>query len=82
MQFQYGVDTNDDATANYYIPYNAAIDMDNVVSVRVWVLSRSYEDNLTPAPQTYEWETGPVTAGDNRLYQVFTTTVTLRNRVQ
>lgn len=81
LQFQYGEDTDDDNTANYYVDADSVVDINNVVSVRIWVLSRSYEDNLTPAPQTYEWETGPVTADDNRLYQVFTTTVTLRNRV-
>lgn len=82
MQIQYGEDTNDDNTADYYVNAGSVVNMDNVVSVRLWILSRSYEDNLAPAPQTYEWETGPVTAADNRLYQVFTTTVTLRNRVQ
>lgn len=82
LQIQYGEDTNDDNTADYYVALGSVTDMNNVVSVRVWVLSRSYEDNVAPAPQTYEWETGPVIAADRRLYQVFTTTVTLRNRVQ
>lgn len=82
MQIQYGEDTNDDNTADSYVPFNSVSDMDDVVSVRVWLLSRSYEDNLTPNRQTYQWESGPVTAADNRLYQVFSTTVTLRNRVQ
>lgn len=82
LQIQYGEDTDADKTANYYVPANLVVDMNNVVSVRVWVLSRSYEDNLTPGPQTYQWENGQVTAADNRLYQVFTSTITLRNRVQ
>lgn len=82
LQFQYGEDTDDDNTANYYVAADSVVDINNVVSVRVWVLSRSYENNLTPAAQTYEWDSGPVTAADRRLYQVFTTTVTLRNRVQ
>lgn len=82
LQIQYGEDTDGDRTANYYVPANAVDEMNNVVSVRVWVLSRSYEDNLSPTPQTYEWENGQVTAADNRLYQVFTSTITLRNRVQ
>jgi len=82
MQFEYGEDTDNDKIANYYVPRASVADMNNVVSVRIWLLSRSYEDNLTPAPQTYQWENGPVTAADNRVYQVFTSTVTLRNRVQ
>lgn len=82
FQIQYGEDTDGDFTADYYVTANSVVDMGRVVSVRVWVLSRSYEDNLTPASQTYQWENGPVTAADNRLYQVFTSTITLRNRVK
>jgi type IV pilus assembly protein PilW len=82
FQIRYGEDIDGDLAADYYVPANQVVDMGRVVSVRVWVLARSYEDNLTPTRQTYEWETQPVQAADNRLYQVFTSTIALRNRTK
>jgi type IV pilus assembly protein PilW len=82
FQLRYGEDIDGDRAADYYVPADQVVDLGRVVSIRVWVLSRSYEDNLTPTAQTYMWENGPVTAADNRLYQVFTSTVTMRNRAK
>jgi type IV pilus assembly protein PilW len=82
FQLRYGEDIDGDLTADYYVPASQVVDLGRVVSVRVWVLARSYEDNLAPTPQTYNWETGPVTAADNRLYQVFTSTIAMRNRIK
>lgn len=82
MQLFYGEDTDADGTANYYVPANSIAVMENVVSVRIWLVLQSYEDNLTATPMSYTVNGVATTAGDNRLYQVFNSTVTVRNRVQ
>lgn len=86
LQVLYGEDTSAPGspgvgTPNYYVPANLVVDMANVVSIRVSILVQSYNNNLTSAPQTYIFN-GPAvtTAADNRLYRVFTSTITLRNR--
>ena len=56
--------------------------MENVVSMKISLLVQSYEDNLADTPMTYTYNGANITAGDNRLYQVFNSTVTVRNRVQ
>ena len=87
MQILYGED-NDAlgaagfGTADYYVPASSVTDMENVVSVKLSLLLQSYEDNLAPAPMTYTYNGGTVTAADRRLYQVFNSTVAVRNRVQ
>lgn len=82
MQFLYGVDTDNDFSANYYVPASNVTDMDDVVSIRVSLLVRSTEDNLTTVAQTYNFNGATVTAADNRIRQVFTSTITVRNRVE
>ncbi len=88
MQITYGVDTNNNGTANYYV--NAATvttgtagvaDWPNVVSIHLSLLLVSREDNVTTAAQTYQFEDAAVTAGDNRLHKVFSITIALRNRL-
>lgn len=82
MQILYGEDTDADGTANYYVPASSVADMEAVVSLKISLLVQSYEDNLADTPMTYTYNGATTTAGDNRLYQVFNSTVTVRNRVQ
>ena len=83
MQILYGEDTDADGTANYYVPANSVADMEAVVSLKISLLVQSYEDNLADTPMTYTYNGAVVPAApDNRLYQVFNSTVTVRNRVQ
>tara|TARA_R110002050_G_scaffold1244_4_gene8636 strand:+ start:68966 stop:69988 length:1023 start_codon:yes stop_codon:yes gene_type:complete len=82
MQILYGVDTNDDASADQYISANAVGNWNNVTSVKVSLLVRTSEDNLTvDGPQQYLFNNANVVATDRRLRAVYTRTVTLRNRV-
>lgn len=81
MQILYGEDTDGDFSANYYVPANAVSDMDQVVSLRVSLLVRSIDNNLTATAQTYNYNGATITAADNRIRHVFTTTITVRNRV-
>jgi type IV pilus assembly protein PilW len=54
-----------------------------IVGVRIQLLVQSTENNVVDTPQTYNWEGASVTApaGDRRMYQVFTTTVALRDQL-
>jgi len=90
MQILYGEDTdadsegaNGDGTANRYVPIGtASLDIDRVVSVRLSLLARSLNNNLTTAPSPYTFNGVAVTPGatDKYLRKVFTTTITLRNK--
>ncbi|MBT3770515.1 MAG: prepilin-type N-terminal cleavage/methylation domain-containing protein [Acidiferrobacteraceae bacterium] len=95
MQILYGEDTdadsdgaNGDGTANRYVDIDTAgLDVDRIVSVRLSLLARSLNNNLTttPSPYTYPpWVNPPTltTPADKRLRKVFTTTITLRNKAR
>ena len=88
MQVLFGEDTdanddgtNSDGTANRYLSFGANdLDMDRVVSVRIFLLARSLNDNLTTEPSPYFFVEQEPAPDDKRLRKVFTTTITLRNK--
>jgi len=83
MQVLFGEDTNadGDGTANRYLSFGAdGLDMDRVVSVRISLLARSLNDNLTTEPSSYFFVEQEPAPDDRRLRKVFTTTITLRNK--
>ncbi|SEP85082.1 type IV pilus assembly protein PilW [Ectothiorhodospira magna] len=53
----------------------------DVIAVRVSLLLHSEHNNLADAPMVLPYNGAAFTAPDRRLYQVFTTTVALRNRL-
>jgi type IV pilus assembly protein PilW len=85
MEFRYGIDINGDQAVD---EYNTANEVEtgnnwgNVISVRVSLVVRSPDQNVTSGGQGYliEGQTVPVPATDTRLRQVFTTTIAVRNR--
>ena len=82
LQILYGEDTNATGTANYFVPADQIADMGQVVSIRFAVVTRSYDDNLTGGlNQNYTVLGANRTAPDERLRQVYTTTVNVRNRL-
>jgi len=84
MQIEYGQDTNGDMSANYYVPANSIVsdsDWAAVVSVRVSLLVQTRSAAIATQPQQYTYNRASVTAPDRRLYRVFTTTISLRNKV-
>ena len=87
LQILYGEDTDPPDTAgsgiaNYYVPANQVADMASVISIRIAVVARSYDDNLTGGvAQNYNLFGTTVTPADNRLRQVYTSTVAVRNRI-
>ena len=92
LQILYGEDLDNDGDANRYVDADSA-NMANVVSVRIYLLLATLEDNLASAPQSY-WHLDVNgckgadgntielcdPANDRRLYRGFTTTVQLRNQ--
>ena len=82
FQVLYGEDTDGDNVANYYVPANLVADMGSVISIRFAVVTRSYDDNLSGGQaQNFNVLGTNVAAPDSRLRQVYTSTVTLRNRL-
>jgi len=80
MQVLYGVDTDADNFANQYLVSTAVADMLTVMSVRLMLLVRSDSDGVTEDAQVYNFNGANTTAADQRLRQVFSTTIALRNR--
>ena len=82
MQIQYGVDTDGDGVVDSYTPAGVGINWNQVVAVRISLLVVSPDDQIATSSQTYTYDGASVTAGDKKLRQVFTTTVSVRNRTQ
>ncbi len=80
MQVLYGVDTDNDNFPNQYVVSTAVADMLTVMSVRLMLLVRSDSDGVTEDAQVYNYNGVSTTAADQRLRQVFSTTIALRNR--
>ena len=73
MQISYGEDTDGDRTANLYRDGDTVTNWTQVISVRVSMIIRSIEDNVSTVTDA--------TYNDRRLRRTFTTTITIRNRV-
>lgn len=80
MQILYGEDTDADGSPNYYVDADSISDMNQVTAIRISLLVRSIEDNLTLQPRSYSYLGVNITPTDRRLRRVFTTTINLRNR--
>ncbi|WP_022947032.1 PilW family protein [Methylohalobius crimeensis] len=81
MQILYGVDSNGDESANQFLRANDVTDWNRVTSARISLLLRSSEDNITTDSQSYKYNDSTTTPADRRLRRVFTTTISLRNRL-
>lgn len=91
FQVEYGVDTTGDTRINQYVTAAGMLAIatpgpawENVLSVRVNLrISSGEENNLAEQPVTLNYAGTTFTAptGDLRLHQVFTTTISVRNRL-
>lgn len=85
MQILYGIDTDNSGnirSANAYVTADQVGDRWNeVLSVRISLLMRSFESNVVPKDTTFEFNGDDSVSTDGRLRQVYSTTITLRNRV-
>jgi len=82
LQILYGEDVDGTGIPNYYVPAGQVTDMDAVISIRLAVVTRSADDFLTGGiAQKYNVLGTNVTAPDQRLRQVYTSTIAVRNRL-
>ncbi len=86
MQILYGEDTGGDSSADQYLTADAVGDWDDVRSVRISLLLQSLNDNITQGPRQITFNGALVNdvndaASDRRMRTIYTTTVTLRNRL-
>jgi len=81
MQIIYGVDTNSDFNADFYVPGDQVPDGSEVVSVRISLLLQS-DDLIATQAQPYRFNGATVNdPGDRRLRKVFSSTTAVRNLV-
>lgn len=82
FRVSYGEDTNDNNYADDYIASAAVTDWENVVSVRVQLLLATEDDNLTETAQPYTFNGATVNnPGDKKLRRVYSTVISVRNRL-
>lgn len=82
MQITYGEDTDDDGVPNHFVPAGTAeFEIDRAVAIRISLLMRSDDNNVTSRPIDYSFNGQTVTPNDRHLRQVFTSTVAVRNRL-
>lgn len=81
MQILFGVDTDTDGTANYYVSANNVVNMAQVISIRISLLAATLDDNLAAQPLTYTYNGVATTPADRRIRRVFNTTIAMRNRL-
>ncbi|MGB5511339.1 MAG: PilW family protein [Woeseiaceae bacterium] len=82
LQILYGEDITGTGIADYFVPASQVVDMDRVISIRIAVVTRSNDDFLTGGvAQNYNLLGATVTAPDQRLRQVYTSTIAVRNRL-
>ncbi|EAQ95819.2 PilW family protein [Congregibacter litoralis] len=91
LQVEYGVDTTGDTRINQYVTAAGMLVIatpgpawENVLAVRVHLrISSGEENNLAEQPVTlnYAGTTFTADAADLRLHQVFTSTISIRNRL-
>ncbi len=82
MQIRYGLDTNGDSQLDSYA--STVTNWSQVVAVRIDLLLGSSENNLAEASMSLPFERNDgtfFTATDRRIYQMFSTTIALRNRL-
>ena len=68
--------------SRYLAAGTAGLDIDRVVSLRLSMLVRSIENNLSSASTSYTFNGATITPDDRYLRKVFTTTITLRNKAK
>jgi len=84
MKILYGVDSDADGVANYYLPANplwVASDWIKVISVRISLLVATLDDYLIAQPSTYTYNGVTTTPTDHKIRRVFNTTIALRNHL-
>ncbi|PKQ42850.1 pilus assembly protein PilW [Pseudomonas sp. YY-1] len=80
MQIQYGI-AGLDRQVTDYVTADDVTDWGNVVAVRINLLVVSADTNVVPEDQVIAFNGDDVTIANRRLAQVFSTTISIRNRL-
>ncbi|MEI8362190.1 MAG: PilW family protein [Betaproteobacteria bacterium] len=81
LKILYGEDTNGDLSPDKYVTANNVTDMNDVVAVKLMLLTRTSDDNLSANGQSYTFNGAPaITPTDKRIRRTFTLVTTIRNR--
>lgn len=81
MRIRYGLRSGVSGQVTEYRAAPDVNDWSRVASVRISLMMSGRRDGMTENPQSFMFFDEPFTAPDNRMRQVMTTTITLRNRV-
>jgi type IV pilus assembly protein PilW len=82
MQIYFGEDTDGDGVANRIMaPDDVALNMDQVVSLRLNLLVRSGNDREAITEQTYFYDDQTFEADDKRLRRQYSMTIAIRNPI-
>ena len=85
IQITYGLDNDGDDYADTYVTANNVTNWQDVASVNLSLLLVSIDDNITAESVSANFNGATVNAGtdaDRRLRHIYSTTITLRNRLQ
>jgi type IV pilus assembly protein PilW len=82
MQIEYGMDTDGDGMVDVYASATGVTNWAQVQSARISLLMVSPDNNIVSPAQTYNFNHASVTSAstDKRMYQVWTSTIAIRNR--
>ena len=81
LKILYGEDTNGDLAPDKYVTADKVINMNNVIAVKLMLLTRTSEDHLSANGQKYSFNgVKTITPVDNRIRRAFTLVTTIRNR--
>lgn len=80
LKIIYGEDTNGDWVPDKYVSADNVIDMNNVMAVKLMLLTRTTDDSLSVNGQNYTFNGTSTTPSDKRIRRAFNLVITLRNR--
>ena len=81
----YGIDSDGDNYADAYVTAENVTNWDDVPSINVSMLLASIDDNVTQESVSINFNGAAINSGsgaDRRLRHIYSTTITLRNRLQ
>jgi len=81
LQIEYGIDTTGDSNPNLFMPNPTLVQMQSVVSARIFLLARTSNiDTRYTNDKTYVLSNSPAyTPGDSFHRRVFSATVSIQN---
>lgn len=80
LQITYAEDSNADWAPDKYVSADNVTDMNNVIAVKLMLLTRTTDDKLSSQGQNYTFNGVLTTPSDKRIRRAFNLVITLRNR--